>query len=299
MNESMLRARRLVDRVFLICSIRIIWLISRMLPYRLGVRAGGALGLACYYLLPRERKRTLAHLSLVFGGKGRPWMRRTARRCFIHLGKSLVEVMLMTPRRLERVVEFQGEEKLRAALAAGKGAIFVTGHIGNWELLAHAVASRFPLSVIAAPIEPESVNDLIVALRGRMGVRTVLRGRPGAVREMIRIFRERGILGLLIDQDTDVESVFVDFMGLPAKTPVAAASIAVRFGAPVVFGHIQRYRGDRHRIVIEGPLTLVDTGAAEKDLKTNTAMLSGMIENCIRARPEQWVWMHRRWRSRQ
>jgi len=85
------------------------------------------------------------------------------------------------------------------------------------------VAARFPASVIAAPIEPEQVNEMIVGLRARMGLRTIVRGRPGASRELIRVFKENRILGILIDQDTDVESAFVDFMGRPAWTPTAAA----------------------------------------------------------------------------
>ncbi len=128
----------------------------------------------------------------------------------------------------------------------GKGVIYVTGHIGNWELMGHAVAARYNLSVIAAPIEPEQVNDMIVDLRAGMGVRTILRGRPGASRELVRVFKENRIMGILIDQDTDVESAFVDFMGKPAWTPTAAASMAIKFGAPVIFGYVQRGKDNRH-----------------------------------------------------
>jgi KDO2-lipid IV(A) lauroyltransferase len=162
--------------------------------------------------------------------------------------------------------------------------------------MGHAVSSRYPLSVVAAPLEPEPVNDMIVGLRARMGVRTILRGRPGASRELIRVFKENRILGILIDQDTDVESAFVDFMGRPAWTPTAAASMALKFGAPVVYGYIHRNRDNRHTVTIEGPLDMVRTGDLEKDIVLNTAMLTKKIEASIRRDPEQWVWMHRRWR---
>ncbi len=296
MSDVAVNVRKRLDRVSLIWLTRGLWLFSRVVPYRLGVLVGGLLGFVAYAVLRRERNRTLTNLAETFPDRDRKWVRRTARRCFIHLGKALLEVMLMTPARLARVVDIAGAEKIERARAAGKGVVYVTGHIGNWELMAHAVAAQWPLSVIAAPLEPEPVNDMIVALRAGLGVQTVLRGRPGASRELIRCFRENRILGILIDQDTDVESVFVPFMGRPAWTPTAAATMALRFGAPIVFGYIRRTAKGRHAIVIEGPLELVKTGDPEKDITANTARLTAMIEACIREEPEQWVWMHRRWR---
>lgn len=296
MKNRLHKARKTLSRLSLTWSIRSILLVSKLMPYRLGVSAGGILGFIAYYILPRERNRAIAHLTMAFGKKGRPWIQRTAQRSFIHLGKSLLEVMLISPRRLAQVVDVQGEENLRVALSLNKGVVYVTGHIGNWELMGHTVAAINSLSVIAAPIEPEQVNEMIVRLRARMGVRTILRGRPGASRELIRIFKENRILGILIDQDTDVESAFVDFMGRPAWTPTAAASMAIKFGAPMIFGTIQRGDDNRHTITIEGPLELVRTGNDEKDIIANTAMLTQKIEDRIARNPEQWVWMHRRWR---
>jgi KDO2-lipid IV(A) lauroyltransferase len=214
----------------------------------------------------------------------------------MHLGKGLLEVMLITPRRLDQIVEFRGAEALHTAIGIGKGVIYVTGHIGNWEIMGHAVAARYNLSVIATPIEPEQLNDMIVGLRAGMGVRTILRSRPGASRELVRVFKENRIMGILIDQDTDVESAFVEFMGRPAWTPTAAASMALKFGAPVIFGYIHRTRDNRHLVTIEGPLELLQTGDREKDIIANTAMLTKKMEDAIRRNPEQWVWMHRRWR---
>jgi Kdo2-lipid IVA lauroyltransferase/acyltransferase len=296
MNERLLQVRK---RITLSALIAITWLIklfALIVPYSIGVRAGGVLGYISYYLLPKERKRAVAHLTLAYEERGPSWIRSTARRCFVHLGKSLMEIMLMNPGRLTGVVEIRGEECLQDALSRGKGVVWVTGHIGNWELMADAIAQKYPVSVIAAPIEPEQVNDMIVNLRAGMGVKTILRTRPGASKELIRAFRENLILGILIDQDTDVESAFVDFMGRPAWTPTAAASMAIKFGAPVVFGHIKRGTDDRHTIVIEGPLDITITGDREKDIIANTAMLTKKIEDCIHKDPEQWVWMHRRWR---
>jgi KDO2-lipid IV(A) lauroyltransferase len=296
MNERLLQVRKRITLAALVVITWLIKLFSLIVPYRIGVLAGGVLGSCAYYLLPKERKRALAHLAQVYGDHDPAWVKRTAKQCFIHLGKSLMEVMLMKPGRMSSIVALEGEDNLRKAFSLGKGVVWVTGHIGNWELMAAAIARTYPASVIAAPIEPEPVNDMIVGLRAAMGVKTILRTRPGASKELIRAFRQNLILGILIDQDTDVESAFVDFMGKPAWTPTAAASMAIKFGAPVIFGHIRREQGDRHTIVIEGPLDIVLTGNTEQDIITTTAMLTKKIEHCIREKPEQWVWMHRRWR---
>jgi KDO2-lipid IV(A) lauroyltransferase len=290
------RARKWLSRKFLVLFTRVTGSVARMLPYRFAVASGGLLGLLAYYVLPRERKRAIAHLSSVFADRGEAWTRRIARRTFSHLGKSLLETVTIDPRRLHSEITFRGFEHLETAMGQGKGVVYVTGHIGNWEIMAAAVAAIYPVSVVAAAIEPEPVNDMIVGLRAGMGVRTILRNRAGAAKELIRVFRENRILGILIDQDTDVEGAFVNFMGRPAWTPTAAAQMAIKFGAPVVFGYIQRGIDNRHTITLEGPLNLTRSGNNEEDIKTNTAMFTKMIESAILQNPEQWVWMHRRWR---
>ncbi len=296
MNAWAVQTKKKLELLSLTWISRGLRFISAFVPYRIGVGLGASLGWAAYYLLPRERKRTLAHLSQVFQDKEAVWIRRCARESFVHLGKALLEVMLMNPDRLARVADIQGIENLRSALSRGKGVVYVTGHIGNWEVMGHAVAALSSLSVVAAAIQPAAVNDMIVGLRAGMGVRTILRGRPGASRELIRVFKENRVLGILIDQDTDVESAFVDFMGRPAWTPTAAASMAIKFGAPVLFGYIRRGSDNRHTVTIEGPLDLVRSGDDARDVISNTAMLTRKIEDCIMKNPEQWVWMHRRWR---
>lgn len=296
MSTSFTKVRKRFSRNFLVLFTKTIGQFARLLPYPIAVAAGGMLGRLFYHLLPRERKRALAHLAFAFPERESSWIKRTARKTFVHLGKALMETIAITPSRMTAIVSIQGFENIQTALDRRKGIVYFTGHIGNWELMAGAVARYFPVSVVAAPIEPEPVNETIIRLRSRMGVKTILRNRPGAAKELIRIFRENRILGILIDQDTDVEGAFVDFMGRPAWTPTAAAQMAIKFGAPVLFGYIQRTDDDRHRITIEGPLDLTRSGNDEEDIRTNTAMFTKKIEEIIRRTPEQWVWMHRRWR---
>jgi KDO2-lipid IV(A) lauroyltransferase len=269
---------------------------SRCLPYSFGVSAGGVLGRMAFFLLPRYRKYTERHLAQVFTDRDTAWVRRTARQVFVHLGKSLMEILLMKPERIPKIVEFHGADRLEEALSLGRGAVLVTGHIGNWELLGATIAMRFQLSTVAAPLKADAVNDLLLGLRSRAGFRIILRGRPGASKELIRVFKKNRILGILIDQDTDVEGAFVDFFGRPAWTPTAAVQMAIRFDAPVLYGYIRRGQDGRHTVFIEGPIALVRTGDDAKDIVNNTALLTKKIEDSVRQQPDQWVWMHRRWR---
>jgi KDO2-lipid IV(A) lauroyltransferase len=290
------RSRREKKRPSLVYLVRCIALIARLLPYRVSVLIGGALGRIAYVLLPSERKRACENLEAVFPGRDAAWVRRTARRTFVHLGKALLESVAIRPGIIPDVVTVRGIDTVRSALDEGRGAVYVTGHIGNWELMAGAVSQTFPLSVIAAPLKPEPMNDMIVALREGLGIRTIIRGRPGAAKELIRVFRENRVLGILIDQDTDVEGAFVDFLGRKAWTPTAAAQMAIRFHAPVLFGYIHREQDGRHTVTIEGPIEMTRTGSEHEDIAANTALLTKKIEDAILRDPVQWVWMHRRWR---
>ena len=122
MSEWALKTRKWITRLALIWLTRLIRLFSLVVPYWPGVRAGGVLGFVAYYLLPRERNRAIAHLTLAFPEKDRTWIRHTAIRCFTHLGKGLLEIMLVTPRRIDQIVEFQGDEALHNAVGMGEGA---------------------------------------------------------------------------------------------------------------------------------------------------------------------------------
>ncbi|MBI3609723.1 MAG: lysophospholipid acyltransferase family protein [Nitrospirae bacterium] len=275
--------------------------ISKWIPRPLGLQLGSGLGSMAYFFLYKERRRALHHLRSALGGERSPEdCRRIALESFRNLGKTFFEVLTLdrlTRDEIDRLVRFEGEESLKAAAALGRGVIFITGHIGNWELLAMAVAARYPLAVVAAPIYDPRVEKIIVRLRAAHGVETLIRNSPGYLRRLIAMLRRGGVAGLLIDQDTKTEGVFVPFFHREAYTPTGAASLAFRTGAAVVAGFILRDSTDRHRVILQGPLTLTRSGEMEQDIRNETARFTKMIENQIRKTPEQWIWMHRRWRT--
>jgi KDO2-lipid IV(A) lauroyltransferase len=239
-------------------------------------------------------RRALEHLVLAFPELPASEHERLARACFRHLGTNAGEVLWLMSRdcaAVARHVDVEGLDRVRALREQGQGIMFVTGHCGNWELLAAAAnCSGLRITVAVRGLDEPPLQGLITGLRTRFGTRMVERGEPRAARELLRGLRD-GALGMLIDQDTRVEGVWVPFFGRPAHTPVGAARLALRRNTVVVPAFIERREDGSHRAWFDAPL------AIPKDEMEATAVMTRAIEEQVRRRPEQWVWMHRRWRT--
>ncbi len=275
-------------------------LLSR-LPHRLAVALGAAIGTCAYYLVGRERRLALEHLRLAFPDEDERWRRQTARRCFANLGRSALELAALRSfaPQLEDVVELDEPARalLRAIHAEGKGGIFVCCHIGNWELLARRIALEgIACGTVARETHDPRLTALLERLRGDVGLVTLWRGKPGLARDLLKLLRAGGLVGLLIDQDTKVQGHFVPFFGRPAFTPRAGSDLALRTGCPVLFGCVHRIAPARHRIVLER-VPLPTSGDREADALALTAACTALIEREIRKAPAEWVWMHPRWRT--
>jgi KDO2-lipid IV(A) lauroyltransferase len=275
----------------------------RRLPMRTGLRLGEAIGAGAYYVLWPERRKALAHLAIAFGAeKSQAERRRIARASFVHLGRCFVEFANFSRMRgdLATYVELEDRTVIDQCLAQGKGLLWVTAHAGNWEILASYFAyyQHYKVNAVSRKAYDPRMQEVLVRLRADNGVRSIERGDPRATRELIRVFRKNEVLAMLIDQDTKVQGIFVDFFGRPAWTPVAAAALAYKMDAPVLVGFIERLPDGRHRITVSKPIDLPRTGDPEEDIRLATAEFTRRIEAQIRRVPEQWVWMHRRWKRR-
>jgi KDO2-lipid IV(A) lauroyltransferase len=268
----------------------------------MGVAFGGGFGRLAWYALPSARRLALENLAASLPELADAERARVGRASMANLGRAAMELLMLSRRphtRVEQWCEFEGEDRLRTALAAGRGVIFVTGHIGNWELLAALVARRgYDASVVATPVYDERLDQRLVAARAAHRVETIRRGSASAARQLLSALRRNAVLGMLIDQDTDVDGAFVPFFGRLAHTPVGAAALALRTDARVICGFLVREGASRHRVLLEGPVELVRTGDPDHDAVENTARLTHMIERHIRAHPDQWIWFHRRWKRR-
>lgn len=275
-------------------AARLLAALFRLLPWSIAQAIGDGLGRLGWHLSRRDRRRALEHLALAYPELSAAERERLARACFRHLGTTVGEMLWLMTRdcaAVSRHVEVEGLDPLLALRAEGRDLMIVTGHCGNWELLAAAAnCSGLRVTVAVRGLDDAPLQELVAGLRGRFGTRTVERGEPGAARQLLRGMRE-GTLGMLIDQDTRVEGVWVPFFGRPAYTPVGAARFALRRNAAVVPAFIERGAGGRHRACFGTPLPL------PQDEVEATAMMTRAIEEQVRRHPEQWVWMHRRWRT--
>jgi len=284
----------------------LLWLATRVLlgiggrlPYPVAQFVGRLVGSIALALATTDRRRAAEHLELAFpdldSGTRRRLLGLTAR----HLGTTLGETAWLwraSPQEVARRCTISGVEHLQ--VGAG-GAILITGHCGNWELLnARLGIAGVPMAIAVREVFDPRLDRAAQALRARFGATVIPRGR-NAGRLLVQALAAGRILGLLIDQDIrDIPGCFVPFFGRLAWTPSGAASLALKTGRPIVPAFIHRLPDGSHRAEVQPPLPFPDGGTEDERVRVLTAAATAAIESQVRAHPEQWVWMHRRWRSR-
>lgn len=272
-----------------------------IIPLKIGLHIGKMAGRIAFWTLSPYRKIALDNLRLAFGKeKTENEIRSIARKVFENLGKNAVELVnfpKINERNFRKFVTLENRHVLDKAFAKGKGVIIITAHFGNWELLAAGFRLEgYPGVTIGRKIYFYKYDQYLNYLRKTHDVNVIY--RDDSPRKMLKVLKDNKILGIVADQDVDsVEGVFVDFFGRPAYTPVGPAALAAVTGAALVPALILRKNG-HHSLIVEEPVELINTGDKEKDLVENTKRWSLVIESYIRKYPEQWVWMHRRWKTK-
>ncbi|HEX6083199.1 MAG TPA: lysophospholipid acyltransferase family protein [Thermoanaerobaculia bacterium] len=272
--------------------------IGRRIPLQLGRAFGRALGSLAYAVAVRERRKALKHIAIAFPEWDDARRRDTIRKMFRHLGMSLFEIAWMPNMDVatrDRLTVIEGAEPLLRLIDQGRGVVVFTAHCGNWEWMSYAVGLwGRPTTVLQRERDAPEMNRWITEHRARSGVRTIDRGSSAAGRELIQSLRRGGILAFLIDQNLRTDSVQVPFFGRNALTPIGPAKLAIRTESVVVDILIERLPDGRHRLKVGVPLET----KRDDDPVALTARMTRVIEDQIRRVPEQWVWMHDRWRDR-
>lgn len=248
-----------------------------------------------------HRRRVMDNLEIAFGGEKSPAeLRRIVREFYRNLGMNLLEFLrmpVMTPAEIDARVRLIGTEHLDAGLYRGRGVILLTAHLGNWELVGAKLAlAGYPVNVIARDQADEQTAQLFRHVRESCGLR-VIPSRT-AVRASLECLRRNEILCILGDINAGRSGVFVDFFGKLASTVAGPAALALRTGAVVVPAFCTREPDHRHSARACEPLTLDSSGDRDNDIIRHTAALTKLIEAQIRREPEQWFWLHRRWKTR-
>ncbi|OQY29565.1 MAG: hypothetical protein B6244_03405 [Candidatus Cloacimonetes bacterium 4572_55] len=283
--------------------IKILLKLIALPPRKIALKIAAVFGSFAFLILKKDRNRSIDNLTRIFGKeKSQTEIQKIARDCFVHLAKNVVDAVHipdMTSADFDRLVTSDDLIDFDAAVKRGKGLVALTGHIGNWELMAAWFASKgYPVSVVGRRLYDERLNKMLIELRQRSGVKNI--DRDDSARVLLRALRKGGVLGILIDQDTKVGNVNVDFFGIPARTPVGIARLVIKIGVAVIPLGIHRQADESYHITIRPHIPAVieeSEDESEQDaLVRLTQRFNEELEELIRQDIAQWVWMHRRWR---
>jgi Kdo2-lipid IVA lauroyltransferase/acyltransferase len=254
-----------------------------------------------YYLSPRQRFITIHNLRRAFPEKSTDEIIATAKGVYRTLGivaADFFDIPSLTKENIGDLVEVEGLENLQKALEKNKGVLLFGAHFGNWELAVIAISLLLkPVVVIYRPLDSSVLNDLVALVRSSTGNTPVPKER--AMRQMLRSLRRNEILGILMDQNVAwQEGVFVDFFGRPACTTNGLALLALYTEAPVIPGYIVRLENGKYRLVIKEEMQVIRAGDEDADILINTQNFTRVIEDTIREHPDQWLWIHQRWKTK-
>lgn len=280
-------------------AVRVFCGLLGRLPWGLSRRFGRLIGHLCYLMDRRSRKeRTVANLQQALPHLSKADAVCITRRVYCHLAESVVD-LLQCSRRMQgsdgmEMFETVGFEKLAGTEG---GVVFTTGHFGHWEVLGTAASLLgYPVWTVGRGFENPHLDGFVQRLRGVTGQRML--PKHGAAARMFRLLKEGQNVALLIDQDARRHGIFVDFFGRPASTPHLAARLCVRTGAPAAFVYAQRICGqNRFRVVCRDVVRARPGADPREETRRITQQLTHDLEQLVRRHPDQWLWLHRRWKT--
>jgi len=272
----------------------------RRLTLPRGMALGRAIGRFGFWF-PKLRRTGERNLELAFPDLPADERSRLLRASFENLGRLLAIFSHFAdhPQAVKEMIAVEGLEQFANASDQGHGVILFTGHVGAWELSSFGLSLfGHPLSFLVRRIDNPKIEALIDRIRSGAGNRTI--DKRSAAREMLSILRGGGTLGILVDLNTlDREAIFVDFFGIPAATTFIVAKLALRTGAsvlPVFAPWDDEHK--RFRLKIAAPLPIERTGDEDEDVRRLTQQYTRVVEDYVRRYPDQWLWIHRRWKTR-
>jgi len=277
--------------------------IVRCLPRKAALAFAHGMGTLAYFLVARQRNKVLENLRTAFSHeKTEKEIRQIALGVFRHFSVTLADLTFMkriTQANLEQAVDYGDlRETIRRVVEEGRGVIVMTGHLGNWELCGALLGIwGYDMSVVGKRIYYEKYNDLVVKARLEKGVSTIYQDE--SPKKILQHLKKGNLIGFVADQDVErLEGVFVDYFGKPSFTPIAPVRLAQISGSPIIMGALIR-EGDRYRLIYDREPTRVPKDASKEDVARYTQQWSKFLEGVIRSYPDQWAWMHDRWKTKE
>jgi KDO2-lipid IV(A) lauroyltransferase len=281
-------------------TTRIILIVFGSIPLRARRALFRGIALLIYHISLKHRMITLHNLIRSFPEKNISEIKKIAKGSFQNLGiiaAEFFEVFGLTRDNITDWVDFEGSDIYERALARGKGLLFYSAHFGNWEMGAAAFALGYqPLHGIYRLLDNPILEDLILAERSITGNMLLTKG--GIMGKVVDILKENKVAGVMMDQNVSWrEGVFVDFFGRPACTSRRFAEIALQTGSPVMPAFIIRQDDGRYRLIVK-EAEVIHTGDYDCDVLLNTQKFTTIIEEIVRQYPDQWFWLHQRWKTK-
>ncbi len=282
-------------------TTRAILLIFGSIPLTIRKEIFKAISLLYYRLSSRRRLIALHNLKCAYPEKNMEDIIRIAKGVYRNIGivaAEFFEIPSSTRENIHDLVECEGLENYTTTMAKNKGALLFTAHFGNWELMAASFPLLAqPLTFIYRLLDNPILENFVAYVRTCKGNNPLPKG--GSMRRVLRHIEKKELVGILIDQNMDwYEGVFVDFFGRPAGTTNGLALLALHTGAPVIPAFMVRMESGKYKFIIGKEVEIINTGNRNMDILTNTQNFTRIIEDFIRKYPDQWFWVHQRWKTK-
>lgn len=260
-----------------------------------------AISLVIYHFSPARRRIATDNLRCAYPEKSVPDLIKITKGVYRNIGivaAEFFQIPSLTRENIHELVDYEGLENLSRAMAKNKGLLLFTAHLGNWELTAAFLALlEHPLTIIYRPLDSTILENFVTCVRACKGNKPLPKDRT--MMQIFRSIKKNAIVGTLLDQNmTRQQGVFVDFFGRPSCTTNGLAILALHTGAPVIPAFMVRMQNGKYRFIIGKEVELINTGNLEADIFTNTQNFTRIIEDFIRRYPDQWLWIHQRWRTK-
>ena len=291
---------KISNKIIYALMFSLVWLLS-LLPLKTAQAVGKRFGWVFHRVDKKHQNIVRDNLSHAFPEKDRAWIDQTTLACFEHLGQVIMEIPYLVRWPHDRLIDHVRMHGGRNALKAwqeSKGILLLTGHIGNWEWAGALMAVCLqPGCVVARPLDFPPADKLVNLWRQKGGNEVVPKAR--SARRLLKELRNMGLAGILLDQNVDwYDGEWVDFFGRPACSNKGLALLAMAKKAPVLPVYLQRCEDGCFDLYVDPPVELVDTGDKLQDIWDNTQNYTAALERAIRRKPEQWFWLHQRWKTR-
>jgi len=295
------KLRKSIKYLLIIALIQFILFMVKIFPWPWTSFICGQMGKLAFYLVKGERLKTLKNLTIAYGAeKSESEIKQMAKEVFENLGRAAAEaaikMKLTEKEKYFSNVEVVGLEHAQAAFNRGKGILNIVPHIGCWEAASKAYTLLgFPAGAVAKPFKNDMLNNWVMKHREINGFKIFPRGTT--YKTLLLHLKNNNSLGMLMDQDTSVKGVFVDFYGKPAYTSIGTAMLALDADASVFVASYVRSEGHKYKFIFDKPMDVIRTGDRKEELQLNSEQFQKAVERQIKNYPTQWTWMHERWKT--